>query len=35
VLLVVVNFAYFFPLYTDQLMTHDEWLNRMWFRSWI
>jgi dolichyl-phosphate-mannose--protein O-mannosyl transferase len=35
VLLVVVNFAYFFPLYTDQLIWHSEWLNRMWFHSWI
>ncbi len=35
VLLAVVAFAWFWPLYTHQLLTHADWLRRMWFRSWI
>ena len=35
VILVIVNFAYFYPLYTDQLITNAQWLNRMWFLKWI
>jgi hypothetical protein len=35
VLLVIVNFAWFWPIYTDQLMTRPEWLERIWFRRWI
>ena len=35
VVLVVANFAWFWPIYTDQLLTTPEWLNRVWFRVWI
>jgi dolichyl-phosphate-mannose-protein mannosyltransferase len=35
VVLVVVNFAWFWPVYTDQLITTREWLQRIWFRGWI
>ncbi|HET7328209.1 MAG TPA: phospholipid carrier-dependent glycosyltransferase [Nocardioidaceae bacterium] len=35
VLLVVVNFAWFWPIYTDQLISTPEWLERIWFRQWI
>jgi dolichyl-phosphate-mannose-protein mannosyltransferase len=35
VVLVVVNFAWFWPVYTDELITTREWLQRIWFRSWI
>jgi dolichyl-phosphate-mannose-protein mannosyltransferase len=35
VVLVVVNFAWFWPVYTDELMTTREWLQRIWFRGWI
>ncbi len=35
VVLVVVNFAWFWPIYTDQLITTREWLQRIWFRAWI
>ena len=31
VLLVLLNFAWFYPIYTDQLLTHREWLQRIWF----
>ncbi len=34
-MLVLINFAWFWPIYTDQLLTHREWLNRMWFSRWI
>jgi dolichyl-phosphate-mannose--protein O-mannosyl transferase len=34
-LLVILNFAWFWPLYTGQLMTTQEWLDRIWFRRWI
>ncbi len=35
VLLVALNFAYFWPIYTDGLLTNDQWLHRMWFKRWI
>jgi len=35
VLLVIINFAYFYPIYSDQLITREQWLNRIWFKSWI
>ncbi len=34
VLLVVVNFIWFWPIFAYQVMTHTELLQRMWFRSW-
>ena len=34
-LLVLLNFAWFWPVYTDQLLTHSEWLDRIWFSRWI
>ncbi len=33
--LVLVNFAWFWPIWTDVLLTHDEWASRMWFERWI
>lgn len=35
VILVVLNFAYIWPILTDQVMPHAAWLNRMWFSKWI
>ena len=35
VVLVMLNFAWFWPIYTDQLLTHAEWLQRIWFSRWI
>ena len=35
VVLVMVNFAWFWPVYTDQLITTPDWLERIWFRVWI
>jgi dolichyl-phosphate-mannose-protein mannosyltransferase len=33
--LVLVNFAWFWPIYTDELLTRAEWLDRIWFKRWI
>jgi len=33
--LTLLNFAWFWPIWTDQLLTHQEWLNRIWFTRWI
>jgi dolichyl-phosphate-mannose-protein mannosyltransferase len=35
VVAVVVNFAWFYPIYTDGLLTQSQWLQRIWFRKWI
>lgn len=35
VALVALNFAYIYPVLTDQLMLYRDWLSRMWLRSWI
>ena len=35
VVLVVLNFAWFWPVYTHQLLTTREWLDRIWFEAWI
>lgn len=35
VLLVVVNFIWFYPIFSDQLITHSQWLERIWFKRWI
>jgi dolichyl-phosphate-mannose--protein O-mannosyl transferase len=35
VVLVIVNFAWFWPIYTDQLISTPHWLERIWFTRWI
>ncbi|TYL45363.1 phospholipid carrier-dependent glycosyltransferase [Nocardioides sp. BGMRC 2183] len=35
VVLVLVNFAWFWPIFTNGLITHSEWLDRIWFSRWI
>ena len=35
VALVTVNFAYLYPILTDELLPYPSWLSRMWLRSWI
>ena len=35
VVLVAFNFAWFWPIYTGELITTPDWLNRIWFRRWI
>lgn len=33
--LVLLNSAWFWPLWTDGLLTHSQWLDRMWFSRWV
>jgi dolichyl-phosphate-mannose-protein mannosyltransferase len=35
VVLTLLNFAWFWPIFTNGLLTHAEWLNRVWFSRWI
>ena len=35
VVLTVLNFAWFWPIFTDQLLTHSQWMSRIWFQRWI
>ena len=35
VVLVVLHFAWLWPVYTYELLTTPDWLDRIWFRSWI
>lgn len=34
-ILVLLNFAWFWPIFTNQMITHTEWLDRVWFSRWI
>jgi len=33
--LVALNFAWIYPVLTDELVPYSQWLTRMWLRSWI
>nr|WP_245630438.1 phospholipid carrier-dependent glycosyltransferase [Granulicoccus phenolivorans] len=33
--LVMLNFAFIYPILTDQLLTYSQWRMRMWFASWV
>ena len=33
--LIAFNFAFLYPVLTDELMTRPQWLARMWFGTWI
>ena len=33
--LVLLNFAWFWPIFTNELLTRAEWLDRIWFSRWI
>lgn len=35
VALVVLNFGFFHPIWTDDLLSHSAWQARMWFERWI
>ena len=35
VALIAVNFWWFWPVYTDGLLTNTQWLQRIWFVRWI
>jgi dolichyl-phosphate-mannose--protein O-mannosyl transferase len=34
-LVVLANFAYFYPILAAQTLTYDDWHARIWFKSWI
>ena len=31
----MLNFAWFWPVLNYDLLTHGEWLDRIWFSRWI
>jgi dolichyl-phosphate-mannose--protein O-mannosyl transferase len=33
--LVAANFAFYHPIWTDGLLTNEDWLDRIWFTRWI
>ena len=33
--LVLLSYWFFLPIWTDQLLTHSQWVQRMWFARWI
>ncbi|MDR1512351.1 MAG: dolichyl-phosphate-mannose--protein mannosyltransferase, partial [Propionibacteriaceae bacterium] len=35
VALIIVNFAFFYPVFSNGVLPHSHWLWRMWFPSWI
>lgn len=35
VVLVLLTFAWFWPIWTNGLLTHSEWIHRIWFSRWI
>jgi dolichyl-phosphate-mannose--protein O-mannosyl transferase len=35
VVLTMLAFAWFWPIWTDELVTNSEWVQRMWFKRWI
>ncbi|MFC6154185.1 dolichyl-phosphate-mannose--protein mannosyltransferase [Nocardioides yefusunii] len=34
-IVAIALFAFFWPIWTDQLITYDEWSSRMWLKDWI
>lgn len=35
VVMAALAFAWFWPLWVDELITHGDWLKRIWFSRWI
>jgi dolichyl-phosphate-mannose--protein O-mannosyl transferase len=35
VMLVALNFAYFYPIYTGQVIPYEAWQARMWVSTWV
>lgn len=35
VVAIVFVFIYFYPIYTDQTISYNDWSSHMWFQSWI
>ena len=34
-ILIFLNFVYFLPLFTAEVIDYSDWLKRMWISSWI
>ncbi len=34
-IVIFLNFIYFLPLFTGEIMNYSDWLKRMWLNSWI
>ena len=34
-LAIALNFYYFYPLFTGEIISYSKWLSRMWWSSWI
>jgi dolichyl-phosphate-mannose--protein O-mannosyl transferase len=34
-ILIFLNFVYFLPLFTGEVINYSDWLKRMWLSSWI
>jgi dolichyl-phosphate-mannose--protein O-mannosyl transferase len=34
-ILIFLNFVYFLPLFTGEIINYEDWLKRMWLSSWI
>ena len=34
-IIIFLNFIYFLPLFTGEIINYDDWLKRMWLSSWI
>jgi len=35
VIAIALNFIYFYPIFTGEVITYDAWYSRMWLPSWI
>ena len=35
IVLIFLNFIYFLPLFTGEVINYSDWLKRMWMSSWI
>ncbi len=35
VTVILLNFIYFLPIFSGEVITYNAWLQRMWFTSWI
>jgi len=35
ILMIALNFIYFYPIFTGEVITYDAWYARMWLPSWI
>jgi dolichyl-phosphate-mannose--protein O-mannosyl transferase len=35
VVVVAGTFAYFYPVYTSEILTYAQWRSRMWLETWI